>query len=284
MERKTILELAERTAKMRQLAIDALHRAKSGHPGGSLSIMEIVAYLYFYKMNVDPKDPQKADRDRFVLSKGHCCPAVYSALALKGFFDVSELLKLRTLGAMLQGHPDRKSTPGIDMSTGSLGQGFSAACGMALVGKRKAQPYRVYTILGDGEIQEGQVWEAAMFANMYGLSNLTAFVDSNRFQIDGAVTEVMNPHPIDEKFRAFGWHTVTVDGHDFCQIHKAVSESETCGKPCAIICNTVKGKGVSYMENNYKWHGKAPNDEEYAIAEKELEEAYNKAKEELING
>lgn len=284
MERKTILELAERTAKMRQLAIDALHRAKSGHPGGSLSIMEIVAYLYFYKMNVDPKDPQKADRDRFVLSKGHCCPAVYSALALRGFFDVSELLKLRTLGAMLQGHPDRKSTPGIDMSTGSLGQGFSAACGMALVGKRKAQPYRVYTILGDGEIQEGQVWEAAMFANMYGLSNLTAFVDSNRFQIDGAVTEVMNPHPIDEKFRAFGWHTVTVDGHDFCQIHKAVSESETCGKPCAIICNTVKGKGVSYMENNYKWHGKAPNDEEYAIAEKELEEAYNKAKEELING
>ncbi len=284
MERKTILELAERAAKMRQIAIDALHRAKSGHPGGSLSITEIVAYLYFHKMNVDPADPQKADRDRFVLSKGHCCPAVYAALALRGFFDVSELKKLRTLGAMLQGHPDRKSTPGVDMSTGSLGQGFSAACGMALVGKRRGESYRVYTILGDGEIQEGQIWEAAMFANMYGLSNLTAFIDSNRYQIDGAVTDVMNPHPIDKKFAAFGWHTITIDGHDFEQIHRAVAESETCGKPCAIICNTVKGKGVSYMENNYKWHGKAPNDEEYAIAEKELEEAYNKAKEELNNG
>lgn len=284
MERKKILELRERAAKMRLMEIDALHRAKSGHPGGSLSITEIVAYLYFYKMKVDPSEPLMADRDRFVLSKGHCCPALYSALALKGYFDVSELKKLRTLGAMLQGHPDMTGTPGIDMSTGSLGQGFSAACGMALAGKRKNKTYRVYTILGDGEIEEGQVWEAAMFANMYGLSNLTAFIDSNGYQIDGNVRDVMNPHPIDEKFKAFGWHVVTIDGHDFEQIDKAVKESENCNKPCAIICNTVKGKGVSYMENNYKWHGKAPNDEEYAIAEKELTEAYNLASEELNNG
>lgn len=284
MERKTILTLRERAALMRSLEIKALHGAKSGHPGGSLSITDAVAYLYFHKMNVDPANPSAPNRDRFVLSKGHCCPAVYAALALKGYFDVSELDNLRKLGGMLQGHPDMKSVPGVDMSTGSLGQGFSAACGMAIAGKRSGAPYRVYTILGDGEIQEGQIWEAAMFANMYGLSNLTAFIDSNRYQIDGAVTDVMSPYPIDEKFRAFGWHVITIDGHDFEQIDRAVTESESCGKPCAIVMDTVKGKGVSYMENNYQWHGKAPKDDEYEIAEKELTAAYELAKEELING
>lgn len=284
MERNTLLMLRERAARIRMLSVEAIYGAKSGHPGGSLSIAEIIAYLYFDKMKVDPRNPDDPERDRFVLSKGHCCPALYAALAMRGFFDESELKKLRKLGAMLQGHPDMKIIPGIDMSTGSLGQGFSAACGMAARAKREGMNWRVYTILGDGEIEEGQVWEAAMFANMYKLDNITAFVDFNGYQIDGAVQEVMDPTPIDDKFRAFGWHAAVIDGHDPEAIEKAVSEAESCGRPAVIICRTVKGKGVSFMENNYTWHGKAPKDEEYAIAEKELREAYEKAAEELKNG
>ena len=269
MEKRTLLTLKERAAKIRIHSVDAVYGAKSGHPGGSLSIADVVAYLYFHKMNIDPKDPQKEDRDRFVLSKGHCCPALYAALAEKGYFDVEELKKLRKLGAMLQGHPDMKGIPGIDMSTGSLGQGFSTACGMAAVAKRKGYDWKVYTALGDGEIEEGQVWEAAMFANMYGLDNLIAFIDCNGYQIDGAVSDVMNPHPVDEKFKAFGWFVQVIDGHDFEAIDNAVNEALACGKPAAIICNTVKGKGVSFMENNVKWHGSAPNKEQYeqAVAE-----------------
>ena len=284
MENTTLLMLKEKAARIRMLSVDAVYRAKSGHPGGSLSIAEIVAYLYFNKMNVDPSDPQKPDRDRFVLSKGHCCPALYSALAIKGFFKEEELKNLRKLGAMLQGHPDMKSIPGVDMSTGSLGQGFSAACGMAARAKRESLSWRVYTVLGDGEIEEGQVWEAAMFANMYKLDNITAFIDSNGYQIDGAVKEVMDPNPIDDKFRAFGWQTFVIDGHDFEQIDRAVREAENCGRPAAIICRTVKGKGVSFMENNYTWHGKAPKDDEYAVAEKEQTLAYKVALEESNNG
>ena len=284
MEKNTLLMLKEKAAHVRLLAVDAVYGAKSGHPGGSLSISDIVTYLYFNKMNIDPANPQLETRDRFVLSKGHCCPALYSALALKGFFPVEELKKLRKLGAMLQGHPDMKGTPGIDMSTGSLGQGFSTACGMAIVAKQKQFDWKVYTILGDGEIQEGQVWEAAMFANHYKLNNLIAFVDCNGYQIDGAVTDVMNPHPVDEKFRAFGWFTTVCDGHDFEDIERAVAEAEKSGKPAAIICKTVKGKGVSYMENNYTWHGKAPNSDEFAIAEKELQDAWTKAVEDVNNG
>ena len=284
MERKTLLSLRERAARIRLLSVDAIYRAKSGHPGGSLSIADILAYLYFDKLKIDPSRPGDPDRDRFVLSKGHCCPALYSALAMRGFFPESELKDLRKLGAMLQGHPDMKSTPGIDMSTGSLGQGFSAACGMAAYAKRANRPWRVYTVLGDGEIEEGQVWEAAMFANQYRLDNITAFIDCNGYQIDGAVSEVMDPNPVDDKFRAFGWHVAVIDGHDIEAIEQATEEAGKCGRPAAIICRTVKGKGVSFMENNYKWHGKAPKDEEYAIAEKELREAYEKAVEELENG
>ena len=284
MERKQLLMLKEKAARIRMLAVDAVYRAKSGHPGGSLSIAEIVAYLYFDKMNVDASSPRDPNRDRFVLSKGHCCPAVYSALAIKGYFPEEELKNLRKLGALLQGHPDMKTIPGIDMTTGSLGQGFSAACGMAALAKRENKKWRVYTILGDGEIEEGQVWEAAMFANMYKLDNITAFVDFNGYQIDGAVSDVMDPNPIDEKFNAFGWNVTVIDGHDLEAIEKAVNDSEKSGKPSVIICKTVKGKGVSYMENNYTWHGKAPKDEEYAVAEKELSEAYKKAVEELNNG
>ena len=284
MERKTLLMLRERAARIRMLSIEAVYRAKSGHPGGSLSIADILAYLYFDKMHIDPKSPDMPERDRFVLSKGHCCPALYSALAMRGFFPEDELLKLRTLGAMLQGHPDMKQIPGIDMSTGSLGQGFSAACGMAAIGKRESRPWRVYTILGDGEIEEGQVWEAAMFANQYKLDNITAFIDCNGYQIDGAVSEVMDPNPVDEKFRAFGWHAEVIDGHDIEAIERAVSNAENCSRPAVIICRTVKGKGVSFMENNYQWHGKAPKENEYAVAEKELREAYEKAVEDLNNG
>lgn len=266
------------------LSVEAVYGAKSGHPGGSLSIADIIAYLYCEKMNIDPKDPEMESRDRFVLSKGHCCPALYAALAIEGYFAEDELKKLRKLGGMLQGHPDMKNIPGIDMSTGSLGQGFSAACGMAAVAKRKSCDWRVYTILGDGEIEEGQVWEAAMFANQYKLNNIIAFIDCNGYQIDGAVSDVMNPHPVDDKFRAFGWFVQVIDGHDFEAIDNAVNAAIASGKPSAIICNTVKGKGVSYMENNYKWHGKAPNADEYAVAAKELEEAWIKAKEDVKNG
>ncbi len=275
--------LKEKAAHIRLLSVDAVYGAKSGHPGGSLSIADVITYLYFDRMNVDANDPRMESRDRFVLSKGHCCPALYSALALKGFFDVSELKNLRKLGAMLQGHPDMKLIPGIDMSTGSLGQGFSAACGMAAVAKRKGYDWKVFTALGDGEIEEGQVWEAAMFANQYKLNNIIAFVDSNGYQIDGAVEDVMNPHPIDKKFEAFGWYAQVIDGHDFEAIDAAVKNADKSDKPSVIICKTAKGKGVSYMENNYTWHGKAPNADEFAIAEKELTEAWEKAVEELEN-
>ncbi len=284
MERNTLLMLKEKAAKVRMLSVEAVYGAKSGHPGGSLSIADVITYLYFHKMNVNPADPNMESRDRFVLSKGHCCPALYSALALKGYFPAEELKMLRKLGGMLQGHPDMKTIPGIDMSTGSLGQGFSTACGMAVVAKRKGYDWTVYTALGDGEIEEGQVWEAAMFANQYKLDNIIAFVDCNGYQIDGAVEDVMNPHPVDEKFRAFGWFAQVIDGHDFEAIDNAVAEAEKSGKPSVIICKTVKGKGVSFMENNYSWHGKAPKDDEYAIAEKELRDAWIKAAEDVKNG
>ena len=284
MEKNTVLMLKEKAAKIRLMSVDAVYGAKSGHPGGSLSIADVITYLYFHKMNIDPKNPTMESRDRFVLSKGHCCPALYAALAEKGYFDASELKKLRKLGAMLQGHPDMKGIPGIDMSTGSLGQGFSTACGMAAVAKRKGYDWRVYTALGDGEIEEGQVWEAAMFANQYKLDNIIAFVDCNGYQIDGAVEDVMNPHPVDEKFKAFGWFVTVIDGHSFEEIDNAVTAAINSGKPSAIICKTVKGKGVSYMENNYNWHGKAPKDDEFALAEKELLDALKKAEEDVKNG
>ena len=284
MEKKTVLMLTERAAKVRQHSVEAVYGAKSGHPGGSLSIADVITYLYFHKMNIDPKNPKMESRDRFVLSKGHCCPALYSALAERGYFDAEELKKLRKLGAMLQGHPDMKNIPGIDMSTGSLGQGFSTACGMAAVAKRKGYDWKVYTALGDGEIEEGQVWEAAMFANQYKLDNLIAFVDCNGYQIDGAVEDVMNPNPVDDKFRAFGWYAQVIDGHDFDEIDNAVNNALASDKPSVIICKTVKGKGVSYMENNYSWHGKAPKEDEYAIAEKELYDAWVKAAEDVKNG
>lgn len=263
--------LQEKANAIRIGIIESTHAAKSGHPGGSLSCTELISYLYFYRMNIDPANPHWEDRDRFVLSKGHCAPALYAALAHRGFFDPSRLTELRKLGSFLQGHPDMKATPGIDMSTGSLGQGISAACGMAVTAKATNKDWRVYTLLGDGECEEGQVWEAAMFAAHYKLDNLIAFVDFNGYQIDGAVTDVMNPTPIDEKFAAFGWHTVVIDGHDYNAIDAAVEEALTIkDKPCAVIMKTVKGKGVSFMENNYKWHGVATNDEQKEQALGEL--------------
>jgi len=265
--------LQEKANAVRIGIIESTHAAKSGHPGGSLSCTELITYLYFYRMNVDPKNPGWEDRDRFVLSKGHCAPALYAALAHRGFFDPSRLTELRKLGSFLQGHPDMKTTPGVDMSTGSLGQGISAACGMAVTAKATNKSWRVYTLLGDGECEEGQVWEAAMFASHYKLDNLIAFVDFNGYQIDGAVTDLMNP-PIDEKFASFGWHTVVIDGHDFGAIDAAVEEAlKIKDKPCAVIMKTVKGKGVSFMENNYKWHGVATNDEQKELALNELKGA-----------
>ncbi len=264
--------LKTQAREVRSLALDGIFAAQSGHPGGSLSAADIITYLYFDKMNVDPKNPDMPERDRFVLSKGHCCPALYAALGMRGFFDVNEIHSLRKLGAMLQGHPDMKTIPGVDMSTGSLGQGVSAACGIAAELKRKGNPARVYCITGDGESEEGQVWEAAMFAAHYKLDNLTLFVDFNCLQIDGDIRKVMNPTPFDEKYKAFGWHTAVIDGHDFEQIEKAVLEAEQIkGQPSVIICKTVKGKGVSYMENVADWHGKAPNEELYKVAKAELE-------------
>ncbi len=259
--------------KIRMGIIEGVHSAKSGHPGGSLSIAEILTYLYFKAMNIDPENPKKADRDRFVLSKGHAAPALYSALAYRGYFDVELLKTLRHIGSILQGHPDMKHIPGVDMSTGSLGQGISAAVGMALSAKHFGDNYKVYTVLGDGEIEEGQVWEAAMFAGNKKLSNLTAFIDYNNLQIDGTIEEVNSAAPIDKKFEAFKWHTITIDGNDFDQIEAALKEAETVDKPVAIIAKTVKGKGVSYMENAVNWHGAAPNDELYEQAMKELNEA-----------
>ena len=262
--------LQKTATKVRIGIIESIHSAKAGHPGGSLSCTDILTYLYFAKMNIDPKDPKKADRDRLVLSKGHAAPALYSVLAHRGYFDTELLLTLRKQGSILQGHPDMKYIPGVDMSSGSLGQGISCAVGMALSAKHFGNDYKVYTILGDGEIEEGQVWEAAMFAANKNLSNLTAFVDYNGLQIDGSIEEVNSATPIDKKFEAFNWHTIVIDGHDFDQIEAALNEAETIDKPVAIIAKTVKGKGVSFMENAVNWHGAAPNDELTAQALAEL--------------
>ncbi len=270
---ETIKKQLQATAcNVRMGILTGTYHAKSGHPGGSLSIADLLTYLYFVKMHVDPKNPDMPDRDRLVLSKGHCAPALYSVLAERGFFPKEELTHLRHIGALLQGHPCIH-IPGVDMSSGSLGQGISAACGMALSGKLNSAPYHVYTILGDGEIEEGQVWEAAMFAAHYGLDNLTAIVDNNGLQIDGKITEVCSPEPIDEKFRAFGWHVIVMDAHDFDAIEKAFHEAESItGKPVAIIQKSVKGKGVSFMENQVSWHGTAPNQEQYEQAMAELQQ------------
>lgn len=267
------LHLQKIALEIRKGALTAVYTAASGHPGGSLGIAELLAYLYFEEMHVDPKNPKDPDRDRFVLSKGHTSPALYAALAEKGFFPKEDLKTFRQKDSYLQGHPDMKHIPGVDMSTGSLGQGISAACGMALSGKISEKKYRVWTILGDGECEEGQVWEAAMFAAHYGLNNLCAFVDFNGLQIDGPVTEVMNPTPLDTKFAAFGWNTLVIDGHDFDQIASAVDAAKRSANPTAVICKTTKGKGVSYMENVCAWHGSAPKTEQYEQGMRELEEA-----------
>ncbi|MBQ7383585.1 MAG: transketolase [Clostridia bacterium] len=271
MEQAKLNSLKKTAAQIRLDILEEVHSASSGHPGGSLSVADIITYLYFEEMNVDPKNPKMADRDRLVLSKGHTAPALYAALAEKGFFDKAELSKLRQVDSFLQGHPDMKGTPGVDMSTGSLGLGFSSACGMALAAKLDGKDYRTYTIVGDGESEEGQIWEAAMFAAHYKLDNLCVVIDFNKLQIDGPVAEVMNPTPHDKKFEAFGFHVITIDGHDFEQIEKAFAEAKTVkGKPTAIIAHTVKGKGVSFMENQVGWHGSAPNDEQYATAVAEI--------------
>lgn len=271
MDESTKKALQLKAEKIRLHALEGIYNAASGHPGGSLSIADLLAYLYFYKMRVDPKNPADPSRDRFVLSKGHCAPALYGALALKGFFPEEACKTLRKIDSFLQGHPDMKGTPGVDMSTGSLGQGISAACGMALAAKLDNADYRVYAILGDGELEEGQVWEAAMFAAHYKLDNLTAMVDFNGLQIDGKITDVMSPCPIDKKFEAFGFHVISIDGHDFDQIDKAFEEAErTKGKPTLILCHNIKGKGVSFMENEAGWHGNAPNQEQYEQAAAEI--------------
>ncbi len=264
-------ELSIAACNVRIGAIEGVHCAKSGHPGGSLSAADIIAYLYFKEMNIRPEEPKWEERDRFVLSKGHIAPALYAALANRGYFPVEELKTLRKIGSRLQGHPDMKHIPGVDMSTGSLGQGISAACGMAKACKLMGKNYRVYAVLGDGEIQEGQVWEAAMFAGHNKLDNLCVVVDNNGLQIDGDVADVCSPYPIDEKFQAFGFHVINFDGHNFDEIEAAFAEARTIkGKPTAIIAKTVKGKGVSFMENKASWHGTAPNDEQYEIAMNEL--------------
>ena len=268
------LELMKTANEVRKGIVTAVHSAKSGHPGGSLSAADIYTYLYFEEMNIDPKDPKKADRDRFVLSKGHTAPGYYSALAHRGFFPVEDLTTLRKVGSYLQGHPDMKHIPGVDMSSGSLGQGISAAVGMAISAKLSDDDYRVYTLLGDGEIQEGQVWEASMLAGHRKLDNLVVIVDNNNLQIDGKITDVNSPYPIDKKFEAFNFHVINIDGNDFDQIEAAFKEArETKGMPTAIIAKTIKGKGVSFMEDQAGWHGKAPNDEQYAQAMEELEKA-----------
>ena len=259
--------------KVRMGIIEATHAAKSGHPGGSLSAAEMFTYLYFREMKVDPKEPKKADRDRFVLSKGHTAPGLYSVLANRGFFPVEELKTLRKIGSRLQGHPNMNETPGVDMSTGSLGQGVSAAAGMALAAKKQGKDLRVYTLLGDGEIEEGQVWEAMMFAHHYGLDNLCVVVDNNDLQIDGRIADVIDPYPIPEKFKAFGLNVIEIDGHDFDQIETAMNKARhTKGVPTAIIMKTTKGKGVSFMEDQAGWHGKAPDDDQYRQAMDELGE------------
>ena len=268
------LELMKTANEVRKGIVTAVYSAKSGHPGGSLSAADIYTYLYFEEMNIDPKDPKKADRDRFVLSKGHTAPGYYSTLAHRGFFPVEDLTTLRKVGSYLQGHPDMKHIPGVDMSSGSLGQGISAAVGMAISAKLSDDDYRVYTLLGDGEIQEGQVWEASMLAGHRKLDNLVVIVDNNNLQIDGKITDVNSPYPIDKKFEAFNFHVINIDGNDFDQIEAAFKEArETKGMPTAIIAKTIKGKGVSFMEDQAGWHGKAPNDEQYAQAMEELEKA-----------
>ena len=269
------LELMKTANEVRKGIVSGVHSAKAGHPGGSLSATEIFTYLYFEEMKIDPKDPKNPDRDRFVLSKGHTAPGLYATLAQRGYFPKEDLLTLRHLGSYLQGHPDMKHIPGVDMSSGSLGQGISAAAGMALGAKLTGKDFRVYTLLGDGEIQEGQVWEAAMFAGAKKLDNLVVIVDNNRLQIDGPVAEVNTPYPIDKKFEAFNFHVINVeDGNDFDQLKAAFDEArQTKGMPTAIVAKTLKGKGVSFMENQVGWHGKAPNDEEYAVAMADLEKA-----------
>ena len=269
------LELQKTANEVRKGIVTAVHSAKAGHPGGSLSAADIFTYLYFEEINIDPKNPKKEDRDRFVLSKGHTAPGLYSALAQRGYFPVEDLKSLRHLGSYLQGHPDMKHIPGVDMSSGSLGQGISAAAGMALSAKLSGDSYRVYTLLGDGEIQEGQVWEASMFAGHRKLDNLVVMVDNNGLQIDGKIEDVCSPYPIGDKFKAFNFHVIeNVDAHDFDAIRAAFEEAKaTKGMPTAIIFKSVKGKGVSFMENNAGWHGKAPNDEEYETAMAELEKA-----------
>ena len=271
----TILELQKMAVEVRKGIVTGVHAAKAGHPGGSLSAADVFTYLYFEEMNVDPKNPKDPKRDRFVLSKGHTAPGLYSALAHRGFFPVEDLTTLRHIGSHLQGHPCLQHTPGIDMSSGSLGQGISVAVGMALSAKMSNESYRVYTLLGDGEIQEGQVWEAAMFAGARNLDNLCVIVDNNGLQIDGAVEDVCSPYPIDKKFEAFNFHVINVaDGNDMNQLKAAFDEANTVkGQPTAIVMKTVKGKGVSFMENKAGWHGKAPNDEEYEIAMADLEKA-----------
>ncbi|MCR4956914.1 MAG: transketolase [Lachnospiraceae bacterium] len=267
-------ELKQTANEIRKGIVTAVHAAKSGHPGGSLSAADIMTYLYFEEMNVEKDNEKKDDRDRFVLSKGHCAPALYSTLAEKGFFSKDELLNLRHVGSFLQGHPDMKHIPGVDMSSGSLGQGFSTAVGMALAGKLDNKNYRVYAMAGDGEIQEGQIWEAAMFAGARKLDNIVLIVDNNGLQIDGAIEDVCSPYPIDKKLEAFNFHVINIDGHNFDEIRAAFKEAkETKGQPTAIVAKTTKGKGVSFMENQAGWHGKAPNDEEFKIAMEDLEKA-----------
>ena len=268
------LELQKTAVEVRKGIVEGVHAAKAGHPGGSLSAADIFTYLYFEEMNIDPKNPKDPDRDRFVLSKGHTAPGLYSALAHRGYFPVEDLLTLRHTGSYLQGPPDMKHIPGVDMSSGSLGQGLSAACGMALGAKQSGKDFRVYALCGDGEIQEGQIWEAAMFAGFRKLDNLCVIVDNNNLQIDGPIDEVCSPYPIDKKFEAFNFHVINIDGNDFDQIKAAFDEAKaTKGMPTAIIAHTVKGKGVSFMENNVGWHGKAPNDEEFAVAMEDLRKA-----------
>lgn len=268
------LMLRKTANEVRKDIVTAVHSAKAGHPGGSLSAADIFTYLYFEEMNIDPENPKKADRDRLVVSKGHTSPGYYSALAHRGFFPVEDLKTFRHVGSYLQGHPDMKHIPGVDMSSGSLGQGISAAVGMAISAKLSGDDYRVYTLVGDGEIQEGQVWEASMLAGHRKLDNLVVIVDNNNLQIDGTIEEVNSPYPIDKKFEAFNFHVINVDGHDFDSLRAAFKEAkETKGMPTAIIAKTVKGKGVSYMENQVSWHGSAPNEEQYKVAMEELEKA-----------
>lgn len=266
------LELAKTANEVRKGIVTAVHSAKAGHPGGSLSAADIFTFLYFEEMNIDPKDPKKADRDRFVLSKGHVAPGLYSVLAQRGFFPIEDLKTLRHLGSYLQGHPDMKHIPGVDMSSGSLGQGLSAGVGMALAAKMDGADYRTYVVCGDGEIQEGQIWEAAMFAGHRKLDNLVVIVDNNGLQIDGKIDDVCSPYPIDQKFEAFNFHVIIIDAHDFDAIRAAFAEARTVkGMPTAIIASSTKGKGVSFMENQAAWHGTAPNDEQYAVAMADLE-------------